>query len=302
MHSISREAQDALRPAQPPPRRPCLRGGLRWRRWCRCRGSSWSATRGSAATPRWSSSRSWRRPSVEGGTVTAGNSSPLNDGAAMLLLGDEAAAARDRRSSPWRGSPPAASTASTPMSSGSRRSRRRTRPWRRRASAGTKSPCVELNEAFASQSLACLAGWPELDPERVNVCGGAIAIGHPLGASGARVARPRRARSWPRAAAATRWPRSASASARAWRWRSSGSGQAGRRRAVRTLRSECRRGRSREHLRPFAAGDVQPDPAGGGDGDDAVAGHEAADARLPARRLPDQHHAGDGDRLLAARD
>ena len=46
---------------------------------------------------------------------------------------------------------------------------------------------VELNEAFASQSLACLAGWPELDPERVNVRGGAIAIGHPLGASGARI-------------------------------------------------------------------------------------------------------------------
>jgi acetyl-CoA acyltransferase len=46
---------------------------------------------------------------------------------------------------------------------------------------------VELNEAFASQSLACFAGWPELDPDRVNVRGGAIAIGHPLGASGTRV-------------------------------------------------------------------------------------------------------------------
>jgi acetyl-CoA acyltransferase len=46
---------------------------------------------------------------------------------------------------------------------------------------------VELNEAFASQSLACLAGWPELDPELVNVRGGAIAIGHPLGASGTRI-------------------------------------------------------------------------------------------------------------------
>jgi acetyl-CoA acetyltransferase len=46
---------------------------------------------------------------------------------------------------------------------------------------------VELNEAFAAQSLACLACWPELDPELVNVRGGAIAIGHPLGASGARI-------------------------------------------------------------------------------------------------------------------
>jgi acetyl-CoA acetyltransferase len=46
---------------------------------------------------------------------------------------------------------------------------------------------VELNEAFASQSLSCLRGWPELDPEKVNAHGGTIAIGHPLGASGARI-------------------------------------------------------------------------------------------------------------------
>ena len=46
---------------------------------------------------------------------------------------------------------------------------------------------VELNEAFAAQSLACIGQWTELDPERVNVRGGAIAIGHPLGASGVRI-------------------------------------------------------------------------------------------------------------------
>ena len=46
---------------------------------------------------------------------------------------------------------------------------------------------VELNEAFASQSLACLKLWTELDPELVNIHGGAIAIGHPLGASGGRI-------------------------------------------------------------------------------------------------------------------
>lgn len=46
---------------------------------------------------------------------------------------------------------------------------------------------VELNEAFASQSLACLAGWPELDPAKLNPHGGALAIGHPLGASGGRI-------------------------------------------------------------------------------------------------------------------
>ena len=46
---------------------------------------------------------------------------------------------------------------------------------------------VELNEAFAAQSLACLAEWPDLDPDIVNVNGGAIALGHPLGCSGARI-------------------------------------------------------------------------------------------------------------------
>ena len=46
---------------------------------------------------------------------------------------------------------------------------------------------VELNEAFAAQSLACLAEWPDLDPSIVNRQGGAIALGHPLGCSGARI-------------------------------------------------------------------------------------------------------------------
>ena len=46
---------------------------------------------------------------------------------------------------------------------------------------------VELNEAFAAQSLACLREWPELDTQKVNPLGGAIAIGHPLGCSGVRL-------------------------------------------------------------------------------------------------------------------
>lgn len=45
---------------------------------------------------------------------------------------------------------------------------------------------VELNEAFAAQSLACLL-WRDLDPQKVNTYGGAIAMGHPLGASGGRI-------------------------------------------------------------------------------------------------------------------
>jgi acetyl-CoA acetyltransferase len=46
---------------------------------------------------------------------------------------------------------------------------------------------VEINEAFAAQALSCVKLWHGLDPEKVNVDGGAIAIGHPLGASGARI-------------------------------------------------------------------------------------------------------------------
>ena len=98
------------------------------------------------------------------------------------------------------------------------RSRRPTGAASARASAGATSTVVELNEAFAAQSLACLAEWPELDPDRLNVNGGAIAIGHPLGASRRahpRHARPRAARA---AAAAGASRRSASASDRDSRW------------------------------------------------------------------------------------
>ena len=123
---------------------------------------------------------------VEGGTVTAGNSSPLSDGSAMVLLGSEAAGERI-------GAEPLARVVSrgvhgvdpdvfgiAPVEAANRALARAGIGW-------ADVDFVELNEAFASQSLSCLAGWPELDPEKVNVRGGAIAIGHPLGASGARV-------------------------------------------------------------------------------------------------------------------
>jgi acetyl-CoA acyltransferase len=123
---------------------------------------------------------------VEGGTVTAGNSSPLNDGASMLLLGSEAAAERI-------GTPPLAWVVSrgvhgvdpdvfgiAPVEACNKALARAGITWE-------EVDVVELNEAFASQSLACLKGWPDLDPAKVNMSGGAIAIGHPLGASGARV-------------------------------------------------------------------------------------------------------------------
>jgi acetyl-CoA acetyltransferase family protein len=123
---------------------------------------------------------------VADGTVTAGNSSPLNDGAAMLLMGDEAAGAQ-------LGRPPLARVVASaahgvdpdvfgiaPVEAANRALARAGLRWE-------DIVAVELNEAFASQSLACMRGWPELDPDKVNVRGGAIAVGHPLGASGARI-------------------------------------------------------------------------------------------------------------------
>jgi acetyl-CoA acetyltransferase family protein len=120
------------------------------------------------------------------GTVTAGNSSPLNDGAAALLIGDAAAAESVGRTPIARIAARAVAAVDPqvfgigPVEAG--------RTALKRAGIGWGDlKAVELNEAFAAQSLACLAEWPDLDPEIVNVNGGAIAIGHPLGCSGARI-------------------------------------------------------------------------------------------------------------------
>ncbi|NYI05155.1 thiolase family protein [Allostreptomyces psammosilenae] len=120
------------------------------------------------------------------GTVTAGNSSPLNDGAAALLLVDEeglAATGREPlariRASAVTGIEPQYFCAGPVLAA---------RRALDRAGLGFGDlDVVELNEAFAAQALTCLGEWPELDPAIVNPRGGAIAIGHPLGASGARV-------------------------------------------------------------------------------------------------------------------
>lgn len=118
-----------------------------------------------------------------GGTVTAGNSSPLNDGAGMLLLGaegalDTAPLARIVARTVVGNEPDAFGIA--PVAAVDRALARTGLSW-------DDVDLVELNEAFAAQSLACLRLWPGLDPAKVNVHGGAIAIGHPLGASGARI-------------------------------------------------------------------------------------------------------------------
>ncbi|MFC4001371.1 thiolase family protein [Prauserella oleivorans] len=120
------------------------------------------------------------------GTVTAGNSSPLNDGASAVLLADQAGADR-------LGATPLARIAGRgaagvdPHVFGIGPVRAAEVALERAGIGWEDLKAVELNEAFAAQSLACLADWPKLDPEIVNVNGGAIALGHPLGASGGRI-------------------------------------------------------------------------------------------------------------------
>ena len=122
----------------------------------------------------------------KGGTVTAGNSSPINDGAAGLLLvsGDVLKAT---------GATPlarvvAAQTAGVDPNFMGEGPIPAVKKLLQRV--GMRTPNVdlfELNEAFAAQALACVRGL-ELDPTKVNVNGGAIALGHPIGSSGARIA------------------------------------------------------------------------------------------------------------------
>lgn len=127
------------------------------------------------------------RPAFKpGGTVTGGNASPLNDGASSVLLGNENA---------WKviGTSPIARIVSRgtsgvepqlfglgPVEASNQALKRAGLTW-------SDIKLVELNEAFASQSLACLKSWPDLDPTKVNKSGGAIALGHALGSSGSRI-------------------------------------------------------------------------------------------------------------------
>jgi acetyl-CoA acetyltransferase family protein len=120
------------------------------------------------------------------GTVTAGNASPLNDGAAAVLVGDAAAAQRLGRE-PLARIAGRAVHAVDPDIFGIAPVEAAEKALVRAGIRWSDLKVVELNEAFASQSLACLAEWPELDPEIVNPNGGAIAIGHPLGCSGVRI-------------------------------------------------------------------------------------------------------------------
>ena len=121
----------------------------------------------------------------KGGTVTGGNSSPLNDGAAALLLMSEEAVNRTGVT-PLARYVGAAAAGVHPDYMGIGPVPAMNRALARASWRVEDLELVELNEAFAAQSVACVDEL-KLDPEKVNVNGGAIAIGHPLGCSGARI-------------------------------------------------------------------------------------------------------------------
>jgi acetyl-CoA acyltransferase len=120
------------------------------------------------------------------GTVTAGNSSPLNDGAAAILMMSEERAkslgltplAKVRATAVAGVDPCVMGTGPVPATQ---------KALKRAGLTLADIDLIELNEAFAAQALACIR-MLGADEEKVNVRGGAIAIGHPLGASGARIA------------------------------------------------------------------------------------------------------------------
>jgi acetyl-CoA acyltransferase len=119
------------------------------------------------------------------GTITAGNASPLNDGAAAVLIGSAEAAAAIG-TAPLARIAGRAAHALDPVQFGFAPVEAAETALRRAGIGWSDVGAVELNEAFAVQSLACVDAWG-IDPEIVNTRGGAIAIGHPLGASGARI-------------------------------------------------------------------------------------------------------------------
>lgn len=121
----------------------------------------------------------------ENGTITAGNASPLSDGASALLLGSSAVAERI-------GTPPLARIAGRgacaldPRDFGIAPVAAVEAALARAGIGWPDVAAVELSEAFAVQALACVDAW-KIDPGIVNTWGGALAIGHPLGASGTRL-------------------------------------------------------------------------------------------------------------------
>jgi acetyl-CoA acetyltransferase family protein len=120
------------------------------------------------------------------GTVTAGNSSPLNDGAGAMLLADEEGA-RAAGLEPIARVVSRGVAAVDPDVFGIAPVQAANMALQRAGIGWNDVSVVELNEAFASQCLADVSQWKDLDPDKVNPNGGAIALGHPLGASGVRI-------------------------------------------------------------------------------------------------------------------
>ena len=222
-----------LRAAQPEARR---RGAGRRHfsraRSCRSRspdrkGDRCASTRTSIRAP---TRRSRRSPSSKpivraGGTVTAGNASGVNDGAAALILASakRGGAARPdaARARPRPAPRPACRRAI--MGIGPVPAIAQARRAARRQGRGFRRDRAQRGLRLAGARRACASSASPEDAEHVNPNGGAIALGHPLGMSGARIAGDRRPRALAPRRQARRSPPCASASGRASRWRSSGS-------------------------------------------------------------------------------
>lgn len=119
------------------------------------------------------------------GTVTAGNSSSINDGAAGLILASEDAVKR-LKLKPMARIVSVAAAGVDPSIMGIGPVPASQKALQRAGIKATDLDLIELNEAFASQSIACIRAL-QLDTTKVNVNGGSIAIGHPLGSSGSRI-------------------------------------------------------------------------------------------------------------------
>jgi acetyl-CoA acetyltransferase family protein len=186
IHSISREAQDrfALRSHQ--------RAVAGWdsgyyERWVRpVPGTELQRDENVRADTSLEKLANLKPAFAEGGTVTAGNSSPLNDGAGAMLIADETGA-RAAGTEPLARIVARGAAGVDPDVFGIAPVRAAETALRRAGIGWEDVSVVELNEAFASQCLADIAQWKGLDPDKVNPHGGAIALGHPLGASGVRV-------------------------------------------------------------------------------------------------------------------
>ncbi len=183
MYEISREAQDAFTLRSHQLAAAAWDAGVYDGEIVQAPGAELARDEGIRADTSLEKLASLRPLFAKNGSVTAGNASSINDGASAVLLGAEGVLdidplARITGRGVFGNDPDVFGIA--PVEAANRALARAGRTW-------ADVDFVELNEAFASQSLACLKLWPELDPDKLNIHGGAIAIGHPLGASGGRI-------------------------------------------------------------------------------------------------------------------